>query len=361
MVKKLKLNGGRFLKGSGNSKDQRIFEGSPSTSFEGAKMKRKREPKSVFDQLSKTMYRGSIPPGARLRPCLDKDAQSCPPDITSENWVVDNTKMMTAYNDALKSHNSLSGRSNHTAILKQFHVKNRGFGIKLRFCCRFKNCKFISQNYDLYEKTEKGEPTINLQAGVAMSKTDLTPKNLALLSTTLNLASPSRQTLQKTYSKALACTSELAEEAMAENRAKVITAVRLNDEFVEGEIPTVDVATDGQYSNRAYHCPTGKSDSVSVPVIEHVTGTGLLIQHSNLSHRDGTLDAKVHINSGETIAAKTNLEKTYLATKCPLNFGVVTVDGDTGVARALEAGRMSVGETRPLKRRGCSFHGFAAG
>ena len=138
-------------------------------------------------------------------------------------------------------------------------------------------------------------------------------------------------------------------------------AMRLLGEVQEGEIPSVDVATDGQYSNRSYHFPTGKSDSVSAPVIEHVTGLGLLIEHENLSHRDGSLARDVHINSAETLAAQRNVLKAYSADKYPLFFGTVTTDGDASVAKALETARDEIGEIRPLKRRGCHFHGEGAG
>ena len=192
MVKKFP-NKGRlpFKKGSGDSGDPRRFEGAPSTSFEGDNDRRNREPASVYDQLSQTNYRGNVPPGARLRPSPDNDPLECSPEINSENWVVDSQKMQFAQNDVLKDHNTLKSRQNHVPILQIFEEKKVGFGIQVRYHCGFKNCKYVSSMYELYQKTSTGQPTTNLQAAVAMAKTELTPKTVNLLGTTLNLASPS--------------------------------------------------------------------------------------------------------------------------------------------------------------------------
>lgn len=320
-----------------------------------------REPKTVFDQISSSKFHGGIPVGAQLRPRPDSDKIVTGRDETdTTNWVVDEQKLLDATNDALKCHDK-SPKRNHTPILKKEKTVNVGFGVSLSFSCNYKNCQFTSQLYKLYDETPSGQPVANAQVGVAMAKSELTPKTVNLLGTALNLVSPSQKTLQKSYSQTLLSSNELAESAMTENRGFVTSAVRLLGQHNEGEIPTIDVSTDGQYSNRSYHFPTGKSDSVSVPVIENVTGMGLLINHENLSHRDGTLPRDVHINAAETLAAQKNVVNSYEAKEYPLYYGTVTTDGDASVVKALETARNSIGESRPLKRRGCIFHGEQAG
>ena len=324
-----KLRGVPFKKN-----DERHSEGSPYNDCKG--YVRLRERKTIFDRVSDQL--GTIPPGANLRPFVDSNPQQCESNA-SQNWLINNTKWLEAQNDALKCHNSKKTRTNHTPKWKPHRVRKLGLGVQMRFKCGFRNCKFESECYDLYEKTNTGQPLQNVQLGIAMSKTDLTPKTVETLATTLNLDPPNLKHLHKSYSKALACSETLAEQAMADNREEVTSTLRLKDELREGEVPMADVALDGQYSNRSYHFPTGKSDSVSVPVIEQVTGQGLLIQHVNLSHRDGTLPSSTHINSGETLGAKLNYEKTYQAPNYPLHFGVVTTDGDTGLIKSLESGK----------------------
>ena len=90
---------------------------------------------------------------------------------------------------------------------------------------------------------------------------------------------------------------------MIDNRKEVTCDLRLKGELQKGVVPNAGVAGDGQYALRDYHYPTGKSDSVSFPVIEQVTGQNKLVQHINLSHRDGTLPADVHINNAENLAS----------------------------------------------------------
>lgn len=322
-----------------------------------------RESKVIFEQISTSKFHGGIPVGARLRPESVKD-NGCDLDggavPTSQNWIVDEQKLFQATNEALKCHDE-GGKRNHTPILKKHKSFQAGFGIGISFSCGFKNCKFSSPYYKLYDESPGRQPLANIQAGVAMAKSELTPKTVEVLGTTLNVATPNRSSLQRSYSNTLACSQELADSSLAQNRGTVTAAMRLLGESKEGEIPAVDVATDGQYSNRSYHFPTGKSDSVSVPVIEHVTGLGLLVEHENLSHRDGSLPTNIHINSAETIAARKNVEKSYSTPNFPLFYGTVTTDGDASVAKALESAQAGIGESRPLKRRGCHFHGEGAG
>ena len=326
---------------------------------------RVREPKTVFKNVSTQL--GAIPPGATLRPYDDSDPkyghktlQNAQTGIDSENWLIDEGKMLEATNDALKDHSSSKKRKNHTPKLQKDRVQKVGFGIQVSFKCGWGNCKFQSKMYKLYASTETGQPLPNLQIGVAMSKTDLTPKTVETLATTLNLNPPTIRNLHKSYGKALAHTEELSEDAMADNRREVTSTVRLKGELTDGEMPDADGALDGNYELRSYHIPTGKSDSVSVPVIEQVTGKALLIQQVNLSHRDGSLPADVHINSGETLASGLCYEKTYTAKKYPLHLGTLRTDGDIKLFKALEDARKKVGEPRPLKRQGCIFHAESA-
>ena len=351
-----KPRGKPFEKGG----DPRQSQGAPSKD-EQTQDRRVREPKTAFANCAGPAR--VIPPGASLRPYDDSNSRetnkSEQPLENSENWIVDDQKLMTALNDAVSCHRT-KHRMNHTPKLIKHRVVKVGFGVQVSFKCGFKACKFESPLYDLYMTAPNGQPLTNLQVGVAMSKTDLTPRTIETLSATLNLHSPNTKTLQKSYQRAMDVAEGLAEEAMSANREEVTTTLRLRGEVEPGTIPQADVAIDGQYSNRSYHFPTGKSDSVSVPVVEQVTGKGLLVQHTNLSHRDGTLPKDVHINSGETLAARLNYEKTHSTPHFPLHFGVVTTDGDTGLIKALEAGRSGVGEERPLVRRNCSYHGEAA-
>ena len=357
--KRQKARGRPFDKGSDDPRINRDGRPPPSPNLQV----RIREPKDIFEQISSTKFAGGIPSGARLRPKLktDNDGDDVGRmETESQSWVIDEKKLFEATNNALKLHDSQSNRC-HTPVLQKEKSRQEGFGVRFSFRCKFKNCKFISPLYKLFDETHDGRPLPNVQVGVAMAKTELTPNTIHVLGAALNMGTPSRQTLQKTYSQTLGCTSELAERAMADNRAVTTSALRLLGEHQDGEIPQVDVATDGQFSNRTYHFPTGKSDSVSAPVIENVTGLGLLVEHSNFSHRDGSLPANVHINSAETLAAQKNLEKSYQTKDHPLYYGTVTIDGDTSVAKALEKGRSNIGESRPLKRRACHFHGESAG
>ena len=326
---------------------------------------RVREPKSVFDNVATQL--GAIPPGATLRPFDDSDAkngyetlQNAQSGMDSENWLVDEGKMLEATNEALKDHSSSKKRRGHTPKLQKHHVQKVGFGVQVSFKCGWGNCKFQSRKYELYTSTESGQPLTNIQVGVAMSKTDLTPKTVETLATTLNLNPPTLRHLHKSVGKALAHTEELSETAMADNRREVTSTIRLRGELTAGEIPDAEGAIDGNYELRSYHVPTGKSDSVSVPVVEQVTGKALLIQQVNLSHRDGTLPEDVHINSGETLGGGQCYEKTHKAKKFPLHLGTLTTDGDIKLFHALEAARKKVGEPRPLKRKGCFFHAESA-
>lgn len=328
-----------------------------------APLPRVREPKSIFDNVVAQL--GTIPPGANLRPYDDSDPKFGPETLKnatssneSENWLIDQGKLLAATNDALKDHNSSKRRKNHTPKLQKHDVRKLGFGIKLSFKCGYGNCKFESKMYELYNRTETGQPLPNLQVGVAMSKTDLTPKTVETLATTLNLNPPAMRTLYKSVDKALAHTEELSEVAMTDNRKEVTINLRLKGET--NGIPDADVASDGNYELRSYHIPTGKSDSVSVPVIEQVTGRGLMVGHTNLSHRDGSLPADVHINAAESLANKINYVKAHTAPNFPLHLGTVNTDFDASVLKGLEAGRKEVGESRPLKRKGCTFHAESA-
>ena len=358
--KKQKRTVGRpFIKGG----DPRQSRGQPNVETET--LSRVREPSSVYQRVAHCS--SGVPPGARLRPYDDsvvRDPESLfgqnAHDTSSQNWLIDEQRLFDATNDALKCHSDSKRRRKHTPILAKQHATTIGLGLRISFRCKYKNCHFQSKSYELFEKTASGQPIPNLQLAVALTKTDITPKSAETLATSINLHIPSEGALSKSHSQALSVVEELSERAMMDNRKEVTSTLRLQGQTVDGEIPCADVAIDGQFSNRSYHFPTGKSDSVSVPVVEQVTGKGLVVQHVNLSHRDGSLPANIHINSGETLAAQMSYEKTHSTDKYPLHFGVVTTDGDTGLAKALEAGRINQGERRGLKRRGCVFHAESA-
>ena len=354
MAKKGKPRGKPFLKNDPRIKHN---QGSPSNDFQSPP--RVREPKTVFDNVAAQV--GGIPIGATLRPyddtkakCQENESQI---GSTSQNWLIDEQKLLGATNDALKCHNASKRRKNHTPCLLKDRFNKVGFGVQVSFKCGFKNCRFKSKLYHLYEQSETGQPLPNMNIGVALSKTDLTPKTVETLATTLNLDAPNIKTIRKSYNQALNQTEQLAEEAMKDNRKEVTCSLRLKGEVKKGSIPNAPGAVDGQYSNRDYHHPTGKSDSVSVPFVEHVTGKALICQHVNLSHRDGTLPSNVHINGGESLASGIGWEKTYTDPNYPLFLGTLTGDGDTSLIKAMEAARKKVGESRPLKRRLCFFHG----
>ena len=352
MAKKKRKYGKPFVKD-----DSRInISGQPRNDFQSPP--RAREPKSVFDDCVAQV--GGIPIGATLRPYNDSQATSIESDAKvgtlSQNWLIDEQKLLTATNDALKTHNLSKKRRNHTPHLLRDRFNKVGFGIQVSFKCGFKNCQFKSKLYHLYESSQTGQPLPNLQVGVALSKTDLTPKTVETLATTLNIDPPNIKTLYKSCDKALEHTEQLAETAMIDNRKEVTCNLRLKGEVQEGVVPNAGAAGDGQYSNRDYHYPTGKSDSVSFPIIEQVTGKNKLIQHINLSHRDGTLPPDVHINSGENMAAGLGYEETHETPHFPLHIGTLNSDGDTSLLKSMEAARKKVGESRPLKRKNCSFH-----
>ena len=360
MPKRKRVFGRPFAKGSDDDRINRTGPPEYDLDDNPTAPKRIREPQSIFDQISRNQCGGEIPPGARLRPKPDSDPlEETGSGEIGQNWVIDEQKLLEATNAAIKLHDN--GKRNHMPVLQKRKSIQKGFGVSFSFECGFKRCKFESPLYKLYKETESGQPVPNLAVGVAMAKTELTPKTVEVFGATLNLGTPGTTTLQKSYNTTLESTNDLAESAMANNRAVVTSATRLLGNLKPGEIPGADGATDGQYALRDYHFPTGKSDSVSVPVIENVTGFGLLTEHTNLSHRDGTLPPDVHINAAETLATQMNVEKSYTARKLPLYYNRMTTDGDTSMDKALQAARVNVGESRPLKRRSCHFHGFGAG
>ena len=135
--------------------DPRIQKGgSPQNCFPGDKARRLREPKSVYDSVS--AGEGGIPPGARLRPYDDSKQQIWESNLeTSQNWIMNDAKFLEAFNHALKCHDT-KNRTNHTAIFKKYKNRKIGFGLNLSFKCGFRNCKFQSQLYEMYDKTSSG-------------------------------------------------------------------------------------------------------------------------------------------------------------------------------------------------------------
>lgn len=307
----------------------------------------------------------SVPPATTRSHLVPPTTTTEPVTTTSaaENWIVDQAKLLECFNGAMQEHaeycQRIKGRNQgHTPVLNKLMDKRVGFGVIVRYCCRFRNCRFESRPYELFKRTVSGGAQMNLQTGIAMAKSDLTPTKVEFLSTVMNIKSPARSTLQKKYNQALRAAEPLAEMAMAENRKKVYESLGVKVEVGVGTIPEIEAATDGQYSNRSYHTPTGNSQSASIPVIENETGEGYLIQHSSLSKRDGSLDS--HINHAESEAANINYVKTYQATEYPLALQTVTVDGDASIQKGFQKGVAECRESRLFQSRACSQHGINA-
>ena len=240
MGKKGKIRGKPFVK---TTDDRRNVMGRADTGFEGQGELLIRENKSVYQRVSSNSFEGGVPPGAHLRPKEDEGSLIPTSSLSNtQNFIIDDGKLLEATNQALYDHKLHA--PNHTPVWKKLQFMRIGFGAKMRFRCNFKNCHYESKLYELYEKTDSGQLTTNLQVGVAMSKTDLTPKTVELLGSTLNLATPTVRHLQKSYTRALSCTDTLAEEALADNREEVTATMRLNG-LCNKDIPSVDVATDG--------------------------------------------------------------------------------------------------------------------
>ena len=292
-------------------------------------------------------------------------SQSVPPQSPplSENWIVDQDKLLESFNGAIKEHDihllSLKRcNKGHSAVLEKLTDKKIGFGVVVRYRCSFKKCSFQSRPYELFQRMPGGRVETNLAAGAAMAKTDLTPTKVEFFSTVMNIKPPSRTTLQKHYNDALEVAEPLAEKALADNRGLVYEALCKKGKIEPGIIPEIEASTDAQYALRSYHTPTGLSKSASIPVIESETGAGLLIQHSALSRRDGSL--QTHINNAESQAACLNYEKTYKASQFPLALQTVTVDGDASIKKGFEKGAAACRESRSVQSRACSQHGSKA-
>lgn len=346
------------------------FKGAPGISLEEVTIRSR--PKSrlvksvshvVLSELSHEEEKPSLEETLRPR------RHSMPPPTTTsssqmaENWIVDENKLFESFNSAIKEHDTHAkmikgSNKGHSAVFQKLMDRRVGFGVVVQFKCNHPRCTFQSSQFDLFEKLADGGVKTNLQAGTAMAKSDITPTKLEFLSTVLNVKPPSRATLQKQYNVALEASEPLAEKAMAENRGVVYKLLQRKGKVEEGVIPEVEASTDGQYSLRSYHTPTGHSQSASIPVIENETGAGLLIQHSALSRRDGSL--KTHINTAEHHGGNINYTKTYKAERFPLALQTMTIDGDASVRKGFEKGVTECGESRPFKTRACSQHGSKA-
>lgn len=310
----------------------------------------------LLDPVLRPHPESSLPP-----PVPEPDPDEVTAD--SENWVVDDAKMLECFNGALKEHadhnQKVKGKNKgHVPVLEKLTDRHVGFGVIVRYKCKFQNCRFESRPYELFQRTETGEVSTNLLAGAAMAKSDMTPSKVEFFSTVMNIKAPAHRTLQKKYNRALDVADQLAETAMADNRERVYKSIIAKNEFVEGTVPEIEASTDAQYSNRCYHTPSGNSQSASIPVIESETGEGLLIQHASLSRNDGSLTT--HINNAESEAAAINYTKTYQETKFPLALQTVTVDGDASIKKGFQEGVAACGDSRLFQTRACSQHGANA-
>lgn len=287
-------------------------------------------------------------------------AQAPPPPNPSsaENWIVSEDKLTECMNKALAEHEShnakVKGRNKgHTPVLEKLKDRRIGFGVVVRYRCKFKNCRFESSEYELFERTVDGEVSANLQAGTAMAKSDLTPTKVEFLATVMNIKPPARATLQRKYNQACEVAEPLAELAMADNRKKVYESLERKGALGPG-IPDAEGSADAQYPVRSYHVISGTSQSASIPVIEHETGDGGLIQHSSLSKREGTLTT--HINHAEGLGAELNIIKTYTAPNFPLALRTMNGDGDASVLKGYQRGMAAVGDSQNFQLRAGSYH-----
>ena len=276
---------------------------------------------------------------------------------------MDDAKLLECFNGALQEHadhnQKVKGKNKgHVPVLEKLTERHVGFGVIVRYKCKYQNCRFESRAYELFQRTESGGVSTNLLAGTAMAKSDMTPSKVEFFSTVMNIKGPAHSTLQKKYNQALDVADQLAETAMADNRERVYKTMIAKSEFVEGSIPEIEASTDAQYSLRTYHTPSGNSQSASIPVIESETGEGLLIQHASLSRTDGSLTT--HINNAESEAAAINYTKTYQETKFPLALQTVTVDGDASIKKGFQKGVAACGDSRVFQTRACSQHGANA-
>ena len=77
-----------------------------------------------------------------------------PPNPSSaENWIVSEDKLTECMNKALAEHSShnakVKGRSKgHTPVLEKLNDRRIGFGVVVRFRCKFKNCSFFNTLYN---------------------------------------------------------------------------------------------------------------------------------------------------------------------------------------------------------------------
>ena len=104
----------------------------------------------------------------------------------TENWICDEGKLIQSFNGAMQEHatysNQEKGRNKgHTPVLEKLMDQHVGFGVVVRYRCKFGNCRFESSSYDLFHRTESGGAELNLQAGTAMAKSDLTPTKVDFL------------------------------------------------------------------------------------------------------------------------------------------------------------------------------------
>ena len=291
--------------------------------------------------------------------------QEAPHAEDSQNWIVDEGKLLECFNGAMQEHadynKRVKGRNKgHTPVLEKLMDRRLGFGVVVRYRCKYQNCRFESSAFDLFQRTESGSAQLNLQAGTAMAKSDLTPTKVDFLATVMNIKPPGHRTLQRNYNLACEAAEPLAENAMADNRRKVYESMERKGEWnpKSGGRPKIRGATDGQYQLRSYHIPSGKSESASIPVIELETGEGGLIGHSSLSKREGTL--KSHIKLAERQGSKENFVNLHQATRFPVTLKTVGADADATIEKGFQEGVEECGECERVEIQNCSQHGMNA-
>ena len=238
-------------------------------------------------------------PGIRLRPKwvveIDEDSDlAC-----NSNEIIDFQLQQSSYQNAHKSHKlfaSARKSTRHVPTLIMKKTANLGFGVKVRYLCS--RCKFVSEEYNLYTTTATGAVSTNVQTGIAFSKTCIKPSDGEFLFQSVNLSCPSRNTMQKHFSRANESVGEVLEDTLVENRGFIRDYVEVtslqpdpsSETAIENKTkgPKVTLSSDGRFDQPVFHGYNGKAACVSQPFLEEETDLHLLAGYAVVSKRDGS-------------------------------------------------------------------------
>ena len=262
-------------------------------------------------------------PGITLRPKPKVEDNS--DFVPNSNDIIDIQLQQTSYQDAHKNHRLYANKqksTKHVPTLLMKKTANLGFGVKVRYACR--RCSFVSDEYDLFTSTSSGACSTNVLSGVAFSKTCIKPSDAEFLFQTLNVSCPSRNTMQKHFSRSNDTCADVLEDTLADNRGFVrdymdVTSPTspppsppppppppppLPPPSSSQALPTVSspqpststqsqgrkvtLSSDGQYNRPTFHGYDGKATSVSQPFLEEETDLHLLNAYVVVSKKDGS-------------------------------------------------------------------------